>query len=282
MATQYTKAAFLARLRAKIEAGEPLLQACAGSGIIAKFLERGGCDIIGVYSTGRFRVNGWGSMAGMLPVCDANLLVYEQGLTEIMPVVKEAPIIAGLNANDPNRELRRFLEQVKEAGFSGVHNFPTIGLIDGNFRDVLENTGFKYEHERDLLKIVNELDLVSIAYAFNSAETELIMDAEADIFIFHAGITRGGTTGYGGAGGIEDTAERSQAAFEIARKAKPDVILMAHGAALSGPEDGQYMLDHTDAVGIQVGSAIERLAIEEPLEERTAAFKALQIRRNES
>lgn len=278
MAKRYTKAEFLARLRAKIDAKEPLLQACAGSGIIAKFLERGGCDIIGVYSTGPYRINGWGSMAGMLPVCDANMLVYEQGITEILPMVQEAPVIAGINANDPNRELGRFLEQVKEAGFSGVHNFPTIGLIDGNFRDVLEQTGFKYEHERDMLKIVNELDMVSIGYAFNNTETELIMEAQPDIFIFHAGITRGGTTGYEGAGGIEDTAERSQAAFDIAQKAKSDVILMAHGAALSTPEDGQYMLDHTDAVGIQVGSAIERLAIEKPIEERTAAFKVLKMR----
>jgi predicted TIM-barrel enzyme len=276
MAQQYRKAEFIARLRAKIARGDALLQACAGSGIIAKFLERGGCDIIGVYSTGRYRINGWGSMAGMLPVCDANQMIYEQGLSEIMPMVTETPVIAGVNANDPNRELRRFLAQIKEAGFSGVHNFPTIGLIDGTFRDVLEQTGFKYEHEMHMLKLVNELDMVSIAYAFNTAETELIMQAQPDIFIFHAGITRGGAIGYSGAGGIEDTAARSQAAFEVAKRVKPDVILMAHGAALATADDGKYMLEHTDAVGIQVGSAIERLAIEEPLEARTQAFAALR------
>ncbi len=281
MAKRYTRKEFLQRLRAEIGRGKPLLMTGAGNGIAAKFIERGGVDILGVYNTGYLRMQGYGSLAGMLPIADANELVFTMGKREVLPQVKEVPVVAGLNGVDPLRDMRLFLEDCGRIGYSGVHNFPTVAWFDGEFRRTLEGTGLGYAHEIRMLVTARELDLLTIGYAFNQADCERLMkEAAPDIFIFHAGITRGGSTGYAGAGGIEDTARRSQEHYDIARRIKPDVILLAHGAALVDPADAQYMLDHTDCDGVQLGSSIERMAIENPLQERTAMFKAVQFGKN--
>jgi predicted TIM-barrel enzyme len=250
----------------------------AGNGIAAKFIERGGVDILGVYNTGYFRMQGYGSLAGMLPMADANDMVYQVGRREVLPQVKETPVIAGLNGVDVLRDMRLFLEDIRHIGFSGVHNFPTVAWFDGEFRRTLEGTGLGYQMELDMLNMAHELDMLTIGYAFNAEDTErLIKEAAPDIFIFHAGITRGGTTGYAGGRSLQEMAERTQAMYGIARKVKPDLILLAHGAALVNPEDGQYMLDHTDCHGVQLGSSIERMAVEVPLQERAAAFKNVRF-----
>jgi predicted TIM-barrel enzyme len=280
MARRYSRKDFLARLRAEIARGKPLLMTGAGNGIAAKFIEKGGVDILGVYNTGYLRMQGYGSLAGMLPIGDANELVFDMGRREVLPLVKEVPVVAGLNGVDPLRDMRLFLEDCRRIGYSGVHNFPTVAWFDGEFRRTLEGTGLGYEHEIRMLVAARELDLLAIGYAFNPEDCERLMkEAAPDIFIFHAGITRGGSTGYAGAGGIEDTAKRSQQHYEIARRIKPDVILLAHGAALVDPSDAQYMLDHTDCDGVQLGSSIERMAIENPLQERTKQFKAVHFGR---
>ena len=280
MARRYSRKEFLDRLRAEIRKGRPLVMTGAGNGIAAKFIERGGVDILGVYNTGYLRMQGLGSLAGMLPIADANEMVYTMGRREVLPQVKEVPVVAGLNGVDPLRDMQLFLEDCRRAGFSGVHNFPTVAWFDGEFRKTLEGTGLGYGHEIAMLNIARELDMLSIGYAFNEADCERLMrEAGPDIFIFHAGITRGGSTGYAGGSGIEETAMRSQAHYEIARRIKPDVILLAHGAALVDPGDAQYMLDHTDCHGVQLGSSIERMAIEKPLEERAAAFKKVRFSR---
>ena len=181
---------------------------------------------------------------------------------------------------DVLRDMPLFLEDCRRIGFSGVHNFPTVAWFDGEFRRTLEGTGLGYEHEINMLVAARRLDMLTIGYAFNEEDTRRLMaEAAPDIFIFHAGITRGGSTGYGGGSPIEETARRSQKHFAIARQFKPDVILLAHGAALSDPEDAQFMVDHTDCDGIQLGSSVERLAIEQPLQQRAAAFKAIRGRR---
>jgi len=250
----------------------------AGNGIAAKFIERGGVDILGVYNTGYLRMQGYGSLAGMLPIADANQMVYDMGRREVLPQVKEVPVIAGLNGVDPLRDMRIFLEDCSRIGFSGVHNFPTVAWFEGEFRKTLEGTGLGYDHEINMLNIARDLDMLTIGYAFNEADCERLMrEAMPDIFIFHAGITRGGSTGYAGGSDIAETARRSQLHYDIAKKIKPDVILLAHGAALVNPEDGQYMLDHTDCHGVQLGSSIERMAIEQPLQERAASFKAVRF-----
>jgi len=275
MAKRYTRQEFLDRLWSEIKRGRPLVMTGAGNGIAAKFIERGGVDIIGVYNTGYFRMQGYGSLAGMLPMADANEMVYQMGRREVLPQVKEVPVIAGINGVDVLRDMRLFLEDIRRIGFSGVHNFPTVAWFDGEFRRTLEATGLGYQHEIDMLNIAHELDMLTVGYAFNEEDTvRLIEGANPDIYIFHAGITRGGSTGYEGGSSLEEMARRTQAMYKIAKRLKPDIILLAHGAALVNPEDAQYLIEHTDCHGVQLGSSIERMAIEVPLQERAAAFKA--------
>lgn len=276
MAKRYTRREFLGRLRSEIARGKPLVMTGAGNGIAAKFIERGGVDILGVYNTGYFRMQGYGSLAGMLPMADANEMVYNMGRRQVLPQVQETPVIAGLNGVDVLRDMRLFLDDCKRIGFSGVHNFPTVAWFDGDFRKTLEATGLGYQHEINMLNHARELDLLTIGYAFNETDAEFLMkNAAPDIFIYHAGITRGGSTGYSASRSLQEMAARSQAHYDLAKRIKPDVILLAHGAALVNPDDAQYMLDHTECHGIQLGSSIERMAIEEPLQARAAAFKKI-------
>ncbi|MEC7841754.1 MAG: phosphoenolpyruvate hydrolase family protein [Candidatus Latescibacterota bacterium] len=276
MSKQYTRQAFLERLWGEIKSGKPLVMTGAGNGIAAKFIERAGVDILGVYNTGYFRMQGYGSLAGMLPILDANELIYNMGKREVLPQVEEVPVIAGVNGVDPLRDMRLFLRDLKHIGYSGVHNFPTVAWFDGEFRRTLESTGLGYEHEIAMLNLAREQDLLTIGYAFGMEDARrLLNEAAPDIYIFHAGITRGGSTGYDEGRSIEEMAERSQAHYDLARSITPDVILLAHGAALSGPDTAQYMIDHSDCHGVQLGSAIERMAVEEPLEERAALFKEI-------
>lgn len=276
MAKRYTRREFLERLRSEIARGKPLVMTGAGNGIAAKFIERGGVDILGVYNTGYFRMQGYGSLAGMLPMADANEMVYNMGRRQVLPQVQETPVIAGLNGVDVLRDMRLFLDDCKRIGFSGVHNFPTVAWFDGDFRKTLEATGLGYQHEINMLNHARELDLLTIGYAFNETDAEFLMkNAAPDIFIYHAGITRGGSTGYSASRSLQEMAARSQAHYDLAKRIKPDVILLAHGAALVNPDDAQYMLDHTECHGIQLGSSIERMAIEEPLQARAAAFKKI-------
>jgi len=278
MAKRYSRQEFLARLRAEIDRGKPLVMTGAGNGIAAKFIEQGGVDILGVYNTGYFRMQGYGSLAGMLPMADANEMVYRIGRQEVLPQVKEVPVVAGLNGVDLLRDMALFLEDCRRIGYSGVHNFPTVAWFDGEFRQTLEKTGLGYQHEIDMLNLARDLDMLTIGYAFNEEDAERLMsEAGPDIFIFHAGITRGGSTGYAESRPLQEMAERSQTHYELAKKIKPDVILLAHGASLVNPEDAQYMLDHTDCHGVQLGSSIERMAIEQPLVERAASFKAIHF-----
>ncbi len=275
MATRYTRAQCLARLRAEIDSGRCLLMTGAGNGIAAKFIERGGADLIGVYNTGYFRMQGYGSLAGMLPILDSNALIFGMAEREVLPQVKSTPVVAGVAGVDPLRDMERFLTSLRDIGISGVHNFPTVAWFDGNFRRSLEATGLGYEHEIRMLNLARDLDMLTIGYAFNGTDTRRLMqEAAPDVFIFHAGITGGGSTGDAAAASLEETAMRSERHFAMARKIKPDVILLAHGAALVEPEHAHAMRRMTRCDGVQLGSSIERMAIERPIEARTAAFKA--------
>jgi predicted TIM-barrel enzyme len=278
MAKRYSRQEALDRLWAEIKLGKPLVMTGAGNGIAAKFIERGGVDILGVYNTGYFRMQGYGSLAGMLPILDANQLVYDVGKREVLPQVQEVPVVAGVNGVDPLRDMRLFLEDLKQIGYSGVHNFPTVAWFDGEFRRTLEATGLGYEHELNMINTARELEMLAIGYAFNMEDAKrLFAEAPPDIYIFHAGITRGGSTGYGEGSSIEEMALRTQVHYDFALSQKPDVILLAHGAALSDAETAQYMVTHTSCHGVQLGSAIERLAVERPLQERAAAFKSIRF-----
>src|SRR4051812_18688432 len=193
MARRYPRQEFLDRLRAEAARGRALVMTGAGNGLCAKFIERGGVDVIGVYNTGYFRMQGYGSLAGMLPIADSNELVYQTLRREVLPQVRETPVVAGVAGVDPLRDMRLFLEDLRRIGVSGVHNFPTVAWFDGEFRRTLEGTGLGYQLELDMLKLARDLDLLTVGYAFNAQDTERLMtDAAPDIFIFHAGITRGG------------------------------------------------------------------------------------------
>jgi len=211
-------------------------------------------------------------------MADANAMVLQLGRQNILPQVKEVPVIAGVNGVDVLRDMKLFLEDCKRSGFSGVHNFPTVTWFEGEFRKVLEQTGLGYEMEIEMLNSARHLDMLTIGYAFNAEDTETLMKkASPDVFVFHAGITRGGSTGYDRGSSLENMSEYSRQHFEIARMIKPEVILLAHGAALSSPEDAQYLLNYTGCHGVQLGSSIERMAIEGPLQERAASFKKSRL-----
>lgn len=283
MARRYPRKEFLGRLRATIDRGESLVMSGAGSGICAKFIEQGGVDILGIYNTGYFRMQGYGSLGGMLPILDANEVVYRMAQREVLAQVREIPVVAGVNGVDPFRNMRLFLQDLQRLGISGVNNFPTVAWFSGEFRRTLEGTGLGYGMELQMLQLARELDLLTVGYAFNEEDTErLVREAAPDVFIFHSGITAGGSTGYTGAGSLEETARRSQHHFRIARAIKPDVIVLAHGSALVDPDDAQYLLDHTDCDGVQLGSSIERMAMERPLEQRAAEFKKVRRARKGS
>ena len=278
MAKRYTRQEFLDRLWGEITGGRPLVMTGAGNGIAAKFIERGGVDILGVYNTGYFRMHGYASLGGMLPIFDSNELVYNTAKREVLPQVRETPVILGVGGVDPFRDMGLYLADCKRIGISGVHNFPTVAWHEGQFRETLEQTGLGYQHEIDMLNVARDLDLLTIGYAFNADDLGFLMrHAAPDIFIYHAGITRGGSTDYADSSPIEEMVQRTQQHAELARKIKPDVILLAHGAGLVNPEDAQYVMDHTICHGVQLGSSIERMAMEQPLEERAAAFASIRF-----
>ena len=278
MPTRFTRDEVLERFWKEIKVHRPLFMASCGSGIVAKFLEKAGCDMAGVYNAVKLRAGGAGSMTGLWPVSDANGLMIEYASREIMPVVNNMPIMAGVNANDPTRDIPVFLEDLRRIGIIGVNNFPTVGHIDGNFRNILEHTGITYDNEIHLLKTAKQMDMVTVAYAFNPSETErIVKGSDPDIFIFHAGVTIGGSIGYDHPDTIEDTARRTQKVYDIARKIKPDIILLTHGAALSTPEDGQKILKLTNGHGLQTGSATERIPLEKAIFRVASAFKNLKV-----
>lgn len=279
MKVRHTRQEVLNRFRREIDSKRPLFFASCGSGIVAKFLEKGGCDMAGVYNAVKLRAGGAGSMIGMWPVSDANGLMYDYAKREIMPLVNAMPIMAGVNANDPTRDLPLFLEELARIGIVGVNNFPTVGLVDGNFRKVLEQTGITYENEIQMLKTAKAMGMVSVAYAFNREETErIVKGSDPDVFIFHAGTTVGGSIGYNHPDSVEETARRTQENYDIARRLKPDIILLTHGAALSDAESGQKILDLTNGHGLQTGSATERIPLEEAIFKVASAFKGLRGR----
>ena len=274
MAVKYTRKQVLKRLRDTLYRGEPIIAAGAGTGISAKFAEAGGADLIVIYNSGRFRMAGHGSMAGLLAFSDANDLVVEMS-EEVLPVVKEVPVIAGVNATDPMRQMPHFLKRLSELGFSGVNNFPTVGVMDGKFRQGLEETGFGFYKEVDMVKIANDLDIFSMVYVFNPDESSQMAEAGADVIIAHMGTTVGGTRGVKTAMGLEEAAEKVQEIIDVAKAVKADVIPLSHGGPIATPQDAAYINQQTDAVGFVGASSIERLAVEKAITEMTRKFKQI-------
>ena len=278
MARKWTRQEILNRLHTTLERGEPIIAAGAGTSISAKFIERGGGDLIIIYNSGRFRMMGHGSCAGLLAYGDANAIVREMGEREVLPVVHETPVIAGVNGTDPTRQMDRFLREIDEMGFSGVNNFPTVGVIDGRFRQTLEETNLGYYREVELIRIAHEMELFTIVYVFNRDEARAMAEAGADVVIAHVGTTVGGSIGVTEVAlPLDQAAVIVQEITDAAKEVNPEIIPLCHGGPISTPEDAEYVLDRTDAVGFVGASSIERLATEPAITELTRRFKAIRL-----
>lgn len=267
----------LARLRAKVAQGRPIIGGGAGTGISAKLEEAGGIDLIVIYNSGRFRMAGRGSLAGLMPYGDANAIVMDMA-REVIPVVERTPVLAGVCGTDPFRKMELFLREVEAAGFAGVQNFPTVGLVDGVLRANLEETGMGYGLEVDMVRLAGEMGLLTTPYAFNVDEAEAMAAAGADILIPHMGLTTKGTIGAHTALTLEESARRVQAMCDAARRIKPDILVLCHGGPIAEPEDAQYILDHTEGVvGFYGASSMERLPVEPAITNRIREFADMKV-----
>jgi predicted TIM-barrel enzyme len=276
-----TREQALERLRAQVRDGRPIIGAGAGTGLSAKCAEAGGADLIIIYNSGRYRMAGRGSLAGLLPYGDANAIVMEMA-GEVLPVVESTPVLAGVCGTDPFRLMPVFLRQLKEAGFTGIQNFPTVGLIDGTFRQNLEETGMSYAREVDLVRVARELNLLTCPYVFTPAEARAMGEAGADVLVPHMGLTTGGTIGAETARTLDESVELVQAMHDAAVEVAPDILVLCHGGPIAEPEDAAYVLEHTQGVvGFFGASSMERLPTEAALTETVKRFKAITVESRE-
>ncbi|MEW2503177.1 phosphoenolpyruvate hydrolase family protein [Amycolatopsis sp. NPDC047767] len=266
----------LARLTAAVAQGRPVIGGGAGTGLSAKSAEAGGIDLLIIYNSGRYRMAGRGSLAGLLAYGDANGIVVDMA-REVLPVVRDTPVLAGVNGTDPFRLMGPFLDELKRMGFAGVQNFPTVGLIDGVFRQNLEETGMGYGLEVDLVALARERDLLTAPYVFDPEQAADMTRAGADVLVPHLGLTTSGTIGAQTAVTLDEAVTRVQAMHDAAKRVNPDVLVLCHGGPIAEPADAQYVLDHTEGiVGFFGASSIERLPAERAIREQTEAFRALR------
>jgi predicted TIM-barrel enzyme len=271
------RSTYLKRWRASSAAGVPILGAGAGTGISAKCAETAGADLIIIYNSGRYRMAGRGSLAGLMPYGDANAIVVEMA-REVLPIVRKTPVLAGVCGTDPFRVMDRFLQDLKHLGFSGVQNFPTVGLIDGQFRESLEETGMGFDLEVEMIARAHELDLLTCPYAFNEAEAKAMAEAGADLLIAHMGLTTKGSIGAKTAMTLDQSVARIQAIQKAAVSVRPDILVLCHGGPIAEPEDVQYVFSRTHGVsGFFGASSIERLPTERAITAQVASFKKLNI-----
>ncbi len=271
-----TRQQALQRLRDHIQRDVPIIGGGAGTGISAKFEEVGGIDLIIIYNSGRFRMAGRGSLAGLMPFGDANAIVMEMA-REVLTVVRDTPVLAGVCASDPFRLMNRFLQEVKDVGFAGVQNFPTVGLIDGLFRANLEETNMGYDREVEMIRMARQLDLLTTPYAFNAEESQRMADAGADVIVAHMGLTTKGTIGAHTTRTLDDCVRDVQIISDAARGVRKDVIILCHGGPIAMPDDAEYVLSKThDVHGFYGASSLERLPVETALTEQTRRFKAIR------
>jgi predicted TIM-barrel enzyme len=265
----------LDRLRAQRGRGHAVVGAGAGTGLSAKCAEAGGADLIIIYNSGRYRMAGRGSLAGLMPFGDANAIVMEMA-AEVLPVVRNTPVLAGVCGTDPFRLMPVFLRDLRDAGFSGVQNFPTVGLIDGGFRRNLEETGMGYGLEVEMIRTAHELDLLTTPYVFTPEDARAMAEAGADVLVAHMGLTTGGTIGAETGRTLDESVELIQEIHDAATEVDPDVIVLCHGGPISEPDDAAYVLERTTGVaGFFGASSMERLPTETAITETVRRFKVL-------
>lgn len=273
----FTRKQVLEKLRKTIDAGRPIIGGGAGTGISAKFEEAGGVDLIVIYNSGRFRMAGRGSLAGCMPYGDANAIVMEMA-NEVLPVAKNTPVLAGVCGTDPFRIMELFLQQVKDAGFSGVQNFPTVGLCDGLFRRNLEETGMGFGLEVDMIRLAHEMDIFTTPYVFNVEEAKAMAEAGADVIVAHLGLTTKGSIGATTATTLKQAPAKVQEFCDAAKSVNPDVLTLCHGGPISMPEDAEFVLKNTTGVnGFYGASSMERLPTEIAIKEQMEKFKAIRF-----
>ena len=266
----------IAKFKEQIASGKILVGVGAGTGITAKSSEAGGADILIIYNSGRYRRAGRGSLAGLLSYGDANQIVVEMG-AEVLPVVKETPVLAGVCGTDPFRVMDIYLQQLKDQGFSGVQNFPTVGLIDGVFRQNLEETGMGYGLEVDMIRKAHELDMLTCPYVFDAEQSAAMAEAGADIIVAHMGLTSKGTIGAKTVLSLDDCIPRIKDIIKAARDVNPDVMVICHGGPIAEPKDAQYIISNIPELdGFFGASSIERFAAERGIKAQTEDFKAIQ------
>ena len=272
-----SRTAILERLRSKIAEGRPIVGGGAGTGISAKCEEAGGIDLIVIYNSGRYRMAGRGSLSGLLAYGNANEIVVEMA-HEVLTAVKHTPVLAGVNGTDPFMLRDYFLKQIKDMGFAGIQNFPTVGLFDGKMRVNLEETGMGYGLEVDLVKAARDVELLTTPYVFDNKESEQMTKAGADIIVAHMGLTTSGTIGAETAMSLEDAAERVQNIADTAKSIRDDVLVICHGGPIANPEDARYVLENTRGVdGFYGASSMERLPTEIALTEQVRKFVEIRI-----
>ena len=273
MAISRTEA--LSRMKAQIQSGSTLVGAGAGTGLSAKCAEAGGVDLIIIYNSGRYRMAGRGSLAGLMPYGDANKIVVEMA-AEVLPIVKDTPVLAGVCGTDPFRVMDVYLRQLKEMGFTGVQNFPTVGLCDGVFRQNLEETGMGYDLEVEMIRKAHELDLLTTPYVFNEDEARKMAAAGADVLVAHVGLTTKGSIGASTALTLDESVDAVQRICDAGKSVNPDIIVICHGGPISEPEDAAYVLSRTSGVaGFFGASSVERLPTENAITEQVRKFKRL-------
>lgn len=276
---QFNRAQILSRLKGEIGSGRSIVVAGTGTGISAKSAEAGGADLIVIYNSGRYRMAGHSSVAGLMAYGDANQIVYEMGEREVLPVVRETPVIAGVNGTDPTRQMDRFLRNLEELGFSGVINFPTVGLIDGRIRAELEQTGLGFVREVEMIASASAMGMFTMVYAFAPVDARLMAEAGADVVIAHLGTTVGGSTGIAGADALSlDAAPaRVDEIGAAARAVKADVIVLCHGGPIATPDHARRVIQASSAVGFVGASSMERLPVETAIAGTTRSFKSIPI-----
>src|SRR5436190_14463813 len=276
----YTRKEVIQRLRETLKQGKAIIAAGAGTGISAKFIERGGADLVILYSSGRFRMAGHGSTCGLMAYGDANAVAMEIGEFEVLPIVEETPVICGVHATDPRRRMWHWLLQVKEMGFSGVNNFPTHCIVDGMFRQILEETGMSVKKEFEMIALARRMDLFSIVYVATPEEGKAMAEAGADAIIAHVGTTVGGSIGVKGAAiKMPEAVKRVQRIIDAARSVRKDIIFLSHGGPIATPEDAALINERTDAVGFVGASSLERLGVEVSLTNLTRRFKQIPVQK---
>lgn len=265
----------LANFRKEVAEGRILLGVGAGTGITAKMSEAGGADMLIIYNSGRFRMAGRGSLSGLLSYGDANQIVVEMG-SEVLPVVKNTPVLAGVCGTDPFRVMEIFLKQLKEMGFNGVQNFPTVGLIDGVFRQNLEETGMGYDLEVDMIRKAHELDLLTCPYVFDPEQAKSMAEAGADILVAHMGLTTKGSIGAKTALTLDDCVVKIKEIIDAGKKVRPDIMVICHGGPIAEPDDAKYVIERTAGIdGFFGASSIERFAAEVGMKQQAVAFKSI-------